>query len=277
MLLGALALIQTVAKAQSLLDEISNDASKTILTENTFKGTRLINGHTVETRKAKTLEFIIAHRFGLISSGAYELWGLDASNIRLGLEYGLTDKLYIGVGRSSFEKTFDGFAKYRIIQQQTGKKSIPISVTAFGSAAIVTQRADRYQNLTDRMVYTSQLLIARKFSPDFSLQIAPTFVHHNMIRLNAQRNSSFALGVGGRYKLNTRFSINAEYFIQVSEIDESTYNALAIGVDIETGGHVFQLQFTNSRAMIEKGFINETRSDFFAGDIHFGFNISRTF
>lgn len=248
------------------------------LVEATFKGTRLINGHSVKTRKAGTLDFIISHRFGLLSSGAYNLWGLDHSDIRLGLEYAPTDRLYLGVGRNSFEKTFDGFIKYRLIRQQTGSRKVPVSITGFTSMAIETLRNTAVEtSFSDKLAFTGQLLIARKVTSDLSLQVMPTFIHINLVNPDFTENTGYAIGVGGRYKLTQRFSVNAEYYYQVKALSDLTENAIAIGVDIETGGHVFQLQLTNANAMIAKGFVSETTWDFFSGDIHFGFNISRTF
>lgn len=248
------------------------------IVEATFKGTRLINGHTIKTRNAGTLDFIISHRFGVISSGAYELWGLDNANIRLGLEYAPTDRIYVGVGRSSFEKTYDGLIKIKALRQQSGAKNIPVSLAFFNSATIKTEKNPSVdKTFKDKLAYTSQVLIARKFSSKLSLQVMPTYVHLNLVEAGFERNDAFAIGVGGRYKLTQRFSVNSEYYYQVQSLAGFTKNAFAIGVDIETGGHVFQLQFTNATAMVEKGFIGETTNDFFAGDIHFGFNISRTF
>jgi len=260
----------------NLLDDAEDQTTEYVSA--TFKGTRLINGHSAETRKKGTLDFMISHRFGEISGGAYEFFGLDQSNIRLGLEYGITDRLYVGFARNSFEKTFDGFGKYRLIRQSSGVKKIPVSVTLFSSVAIKTLRIlDEEPTFSDKLVYTSQLLIARKISSSVSLQLMPSYVHFNTIQEDDLNNDVIALGVGGRVKLSQRISLNAEYYYQFTELRAGTFNSIAIGVDIETGGHVFQLHFTNSTSMIEKGFIAETTNDFFDGDIHFGFNISRSF
>jgi hypothetical protein len=245
----------------------------------TFKGSRIINGHSVETRPEGVLDFLISHRFGRINSGAYEFFGLDQSNIRLGLEYGITDRLNIGIGRSSFQKVFDGYVKYKLLWQQIGEKRMPVSVVWFSSATInSTRRPEEEINLDNRMSYTHQLLIGRKFGNDLSLQLTPTLVHRNLVLTNEDKNDIFALGFGGRYKITNRVALNAEYFYRFNaDQDENTYNAIAIGVDIETGGHVFQLHFTNAQSMVESGFIPETTGNFFEGDIHFGFNISRVF
>lgn len=268
--------------AQELEDILDQEAPDyTTITSLTFKGTRIMNGQSVETRKKGILEFVISHRFGRINTGFYELFGLDNSNIRLAFEYAIKDDLTIAIGRSSFEKTYDGFLKYRLLKQKSGAQNFPVSLTLFGSATEKTLRdydPDEKPTFVDRLTYTTQILLARKFSPSFSLQITPTYIHFNTVPTTGDPNDIFAVGIGGRIKISKRFSINGEYYYTINPFTSvTTYNSLAIGVDIETGGHIFQLIFTNSRSMIEKGFIAETTGDFFKGDIHFGFNISRAF
>ena len=261
----------------SLLDDQTEDPIQFI--EATFKGSRLINGHTVQTRKHRELEFLISHRFGRVNSGADELFGLDVSNIRLGLEYGLTKFLTVGVGRSSFDKTFDGFLKVKPLKQSKGAKSMPISLVYFTSMAYKSlKNQDGFEDTESKLAYTHQILIARKFSPGLSFQLMPTLIHRNKVEEINGDNDQFALGIGGRVKLPQRVSLNAEYYYRYDAPENpDLFNSLAIGFDIETGGHVFQLHFTNSRTMIERGFITETTGDYFGGDIHFGFNVSRVF
>ena len=261
----------------AILDEETEEVETKV--EAIFKGTRLINGHTVETRDRNNLDFIISHRFGRLNGGAYEFFGLDQSNVRLGLDYGLTDNINLGLGRSSFEKTFDGYFKYAFVHQTSGKRNVPVSATLLSSISIKTLRQREFEELTfsQKIAYTHQVLIARKFSSAFSMQVMPTLIHFNAIEPTDERNNVFAAGIGGRIKLNKRVSLNAEYYYQFQRKDPLSKNVIAIGFDIETGGHVFQLQLTNAQAMIEKGFLAETTGDFFNGDIHFGFNISRTF
>jgi hypothetical protein len=245
----------------------------------TFKGSRLINGHTVQNRKADAFEFLISHRFGRLNSGAYELFGIDGANIRLGFEYGLTDRITIGLGRNSFEKTFDSFAKVKLLRQSSGRKVMPFSAVYLTSAALKTLKdQEGFTTTVSKLTFTHQILIARKFGKLFSMQLMPTLVHRNLILAEQVNSDVYALGVGGRFKLTQRLSLNAEYYhrFDVPESD-TNFNSIAVGVDIETGGHVFQLHLTNSRSMIEKGFITETSGDFFTGDIHFGFNVSRVF
>jgi hypothetical protein len=283
-LLLMLLLLSFSALAQDdLLNELENEViDKTpTFAEATFKGSRIINGHSIITRKKKSLEFLISHRFGKINSGAYNFFGIDGANVRFALEYGINDRLTVGVGRNSFEKTYDGFAKYNLLRQQTGTLSIPVSVTWFSSTAIKTLKpADDPQVVKtsfSQAVYSHVLLIARKFSPVVSWQLMPALIHRNQV-LEGERNDQFALGTGGRFKLSKRISLNAEYYHQFNpSVSNTTENSIAVGVDIETGGHVFQFHLTNSQSMIEKGFITETQGNFFKGDVHFGFNITRVF
>ncbi|MBG7631769.1 MAG: hypothetical protein IZT56_15240 [Bacteroidetes bacterium] len=268
--------------SQTLDDILKQESlSEETTVSGTFNGTRIMNGQSIETRQKGVLEFIIQHRFGRINSGWYELFGLDQSNIRFGLEYSVTNDLAIALGRSSFEKTFDGYVKYKILKQTTGVKSKPISLAFFGSATEKTLRdyePNDKPTFEDRLAYTSQLLIARKFSPSFSFQFTPTYIHFNTVPTHNDPNDIFALGFGARIKVSKRISVNGEYYYNINPFESiDTKNSLAVGVDIETGGHVFQIILTNSRSMLEKGFIAETTGDFFSGDIHLGFNISRDF
>lgn len=257
--------------------EQNNTAEGTTVT-GTFKGTRLINGHSIETREKGNLDFIISHRFGRLNSGAYSLFGLDDSNIRLGLDYAVTDRLTLGLGRNSLSKVYDGFLKYKLLEQQDGPRAIPFSLVWFSNMSITTfRRPELPLNFQRKLGFTHQLLIARKFSENLSLQLSPSIVHRNMVPLRTDDNDLYALGIGGRYKITPRTSLNVEYFYRLGEQTQDTYNALAIGFDIETGGHVFQLHLTNAQAMTETGFISSTSGEFFGGDIHFGFNISRSF
>lgn len=257
---------------QELLELLSdsNDKGYAIAT---FKSTRVINGHSIETRSNGTLEFIISHRFGTLNSGYDEFWGLDFSTIRLGLEYGLTDDLNIGIGRASLGKVVDGFVKYRVVRQS---KSSPVTVTAFTSITRKTADEEGLSGL-DRNTYTGQLLVARKFNSKFSFQVAPTIIQRNLVRTLDDENLLIAVGLGARYKLSNRVAVVTEYYPQLTDKSAQFEDSFAIGVDIETGGHVFQLHFTNAVQMNERGFIGETTDSFWDGDIHYGFNITRVF
>lgn len=268
------------AQDEDLLS-LLEDQEETEYATASFKTNRVINMHSLENTGPGVLDVKISHRFGFINSGAYELFGLDNATIRIGGDLGLTERLMIGVGRSSFEKTFDGFVKYKLLRQSSGKRNTPFTVAALGTAALKTIRfsdPDRENYFSSRMFYAFQLIIGRKFSDAFSLQVSPTLVHRNLVSTIDEKNDVFAIGVAARQKLTRRLSINAEYiYVLPDQILDTYQNSLAIGFDIETGGHVFQLHFTNSTSMIEKGFVTESTGDFFDGDIHFGFNISRVF
>jgi hypothetical protein len=274
-----------------LLSELEKTAEPAVVyTKSTFKGTRLVTGHSLETVGKKHLDFIISHRFGALNTGYKNLFGLDEAQIRFGLEYGLTDRLMIGVGRSSYQKTYDYFVKYKLLQQSAGARWMPVSVTLFASDATNTMDSSPdalfYSN-AERQTYTFQALIARKFNEKLSLQLSPTLLHRNKTESDLDRNSLFSLGMGGRYKLSRRTSLNVEYWYTPSQLKDDegvTYfrdpkytNALSVGFDIETGGHVFQLHFTNSRGMIEKQLIGQTTGKWNSGDVFYGFNVSRTF
>lgn len=269
-----------------LLNELEKqDSLLKVPVEATFKSTRVINGQSVENMKKNHLDFRISHRFGRLNSGSYQLFGLDQATLRLGFEYGLTDDLMIGVGRSSVQKAYDFFGKYKIVKQSTGRRAMPVSVSLFASGVIRTLKpsdpAEIELSFQNKLTYCTQLLIARKFSERFSLQLSPTILYRNSPELLTDERLLVATGIGARFKLNKRVSVNGEYFLTFRDSGgtaASVYeNALALGVDIETGGHVFQLHFTNSLGMIEKQFIGETTGAWRKGDIHYGFNISRTF
>ncbi len=281
LLLITLFTLETSVYSQDLMSILDNEPQAKNYISSTFKGTRIINGHSIENRKKGTLEFIISHRFGRINSGPEQLFGLDESNIRFAFEYGLSDNITLGIGRSSFEKTYDGFAKYKLVKQSEGENSFPLAISLFGSVALKTLKNYDPGNIpTDkqRLFYTSQILIARKFNSAFSFQITPTYIHRNSVKTDADPHDIFAVGFGNRIKLSKRVSINTEYFYTVNPLKSlDTQNSIALGLDIETGGHVFQMVLTNAVSMIEKGFITETTDNFFKGDIHFGFNISRAF
>lgn len=246
-----------------------------------FKANRIINLHSLETTSKRVLDVKISHRFGVVTGGFKEWYGLDQATIRIGGDYGITDRLMVGLGRSSFEKTYDGYVKYKFLRQSKGKRNMPISALLVSSMALKTIDFDipqRTNYFSSRLFYTYQLLIGRKFSDSFSLEIAPSVIHRNLVPTPDVANDVYALGVGSRFKLTKRLSLNTEYiYVFPDQLEDRYRNAASVGLDIETGGHVFQLHFTNSTAMNDKGVMTETTDDWTAGDFHFGFNISRVF
>ncbi|MGC1389721.1 MAG: DUF5777 family beta-barrel protein [Bacteroidales bacterium] len=267
-----------------LMNMLNQDSSRvTNYTTATFKSTRIMNGHSIERMVQGQLDVRISHRFGTLNSGGYNFFGLDVSNIHLSLEYGIFNWLMIGIGRSEYEKTFDGFAKFSILRQSSGEKNMPVSVSVVTSIALKTLKftdQTRTNYFTSRLAYVSQILVARKISEAFSVQLTPSYLHRNLVATEMDPNDIFALGGGARMKLTKRISLNGEYFYILNPktyMSQQIYNPLSVGFDIETGGHVFQLFLTNSLGMTEKQFIGATTGQWKKGDIHFGFNISRVF
>lgn len=259
----------------------SETESTTDYTTATFKTTRLINGHTIENVGKRVLDVKISHRFGKVNGGGYELFGLDNATMRMGFDYGITNYLMVGIGRSTYQKTYDAFFKVKILRQSKGKRKMPITLSYVPTIALKTIRFEdtsRTNYFSSRLFFTHQLIIGRKFSESTSLQLMPTYTHRNLVQLATEPNDLIAIGIGGRQKLSKRVSLNFEYYYQLPDYKLlNTTNSLSVGFDIETGGHVFQLHFTNSQGMSERTFITETTGLWEKGDIFFGFNISRVF
>ncbi len=262
-----------------LNDSLAMQAGNQTVT-GTFKATQLINMPTVEAPAKKTLQFLIMHRFGKISDGAYDLFGLDNAEIRFGVDYGICNGLSVGAGRSSLDKTFDANVKYKLLKQSTGGAPVSISLYELATYTTFPRHADKpYLKPAFRTIYTTQVLVARKFNTNLSVQLSPALVHYNMVPAMHDKNNIFTLGAGGRMKLNKRVSLDVEYnFLPGNPVvSTEVYKSLSLGVDIETGGHVFQFVCTNSRGMIGPYYLTQTRGSWGNGDIYFGFNISRVF
>jgi hypothetical protein len=258
------------------------DEDPIIYSTATFKSTRVINGQSIENVAGGVMDFRVSHRFGTFNTGIHKMFGLDIASMRLGFEYGITDRIMVGIGRSNVNEEVDAFTKIRILKQvESGPGSMPFSLSYFGSTVMRgTEWADpnRENFFTSRLYFCNQLLLARKMDEHLSIQLSPTHIHRNLVETSAIAHDLFALGYGGRYKLTRRLTFNAEYFSLITKnIGAEVNNSLSLGVDIETGGHVFQLHLTNSSSMNEKGFISETTGNWNKGDIQFGFNISRVF
>lgn len=280
--IGLLFVVLCVFAQDDLMAELEQQVDpEVIYSLQTFKGTRIINGQSVETKGKGELEFIFSHRFGRINSGSYNFWGLDDAFVRLGLEYGITDRLGIGVGRTSLDKTFDGYLRYKLFKQSSGAVNFPVTITAIGTTYIKTspRAKDNPQfAMEDRLAYSTAILIARKMNSNLSLQLTPVYVHRNAVVQFNENNDDMALGFGGRYKITRSVALSGEYYYRLNAKSNSpNFDSVGFGVDIETGGHVFQLVFTNSAGMFERALVSETTGDFFSGDVHFGFNITRNF
>lgn len=261
----------------------------------TFKGTRVINAQTIQTVKKRTLEFNIAHRFGNMDlfdktgfgSGKHTLYGLEnASNIRFAFDYGITDKLTAGWSRSKMNEHIEGHVKFRFLEQK--EKRMPISAAYYVNAALSPVAIIPEDKFENRMSYVHQLIIASKLTRGISLEILPTYVHRNYVDQtvlhpengSVDENDIFAIGFAGRFKITKRMSFVVDYFYTFSEFrdaDNGFYDALGVGIEIETGGHVFHINVTNSDGLIENDIIPSTTSDWGKGEYKLGFNISRVF
>ena len=272
-----------------LIDEISSTDSITIV-ESAFKSLKIVNLESTKLAAKGDFYFIVAHRFGFITNGFDDFFGLDNANTQLKFLYGVNEWLTVHASRSGFQETYELAVKYRLAAQQ--KEGFPVTIVGFNSLAINTVLKEKdFPKLTfeNRLSYVTQVLISRKFNEKLSLEIAPTYFHENTLRdlldennqvilPNPQDNSQFALGFGGRYKLTNRWSINMDYVAHLNRTKQSIYrNPLSIGFDLETGGHVFQMHFTNSNAMHEAGYLGQTTGDWGKGEIGFGFNLVRVF
>lgn len=254
-----------------------NKANEPVI--NTFYSTRLVDAHTVEITGKGSMDFRVNHRFSPVNQGLYQMFGLDGATMRLGFDFGIAKDLMVGIGRTTFNKELDAFVKYRLMHQGNGVAGMPLSIAVLGAAAYTTLDMDPTLKVSsgDRLVYTLQVMVARKLSEHTSFQLSPTLTHYNrVINFTGGSTDMFSLGFLGRQKISKRVSINAEYFWQANRFN-GTYDPLSIGVDIQTGGHVFQLHVTNSIGMNEHTFIHETTGSWGNSAARFGFNISRIF
>jgi len=278
-------------------DELETDE----VVEYTFKTTRLIHTHTTKTVDKNELDFRITHRFDDIagSTGGIEtLFGFDnVSDIRIAFEYGVTDDITAGFGRSKGgygggpKQVLDGFVKYKFLKQT--KKSMPLTVTALVLTELATEKKganvealNSYPKFSHRFAYMAQVLIAHKRSGTLSFMLMPTYIHRNFVNFGDE-NNNFAMGAGGRVKLTKRMAIIVDYYHFFSKYrsdlkadkqsDVDYFNPLGIGLEIETGGHVFHLNFSNSAGIIETQYIPYTTKNWLDGGFRFGFNISRVF
>tara|TARA_B100001250_G_C19605344_1_gene702481 strand:- start:5 stop:841 length:837 start_codon:yes stop_codon:yes gene_type:complete len=268
--------ISTILYAQDdLLDLIDDGFENTYPVNATFKAKRIVNSQSIEMPKPRILDFMILHRFGSMSNGAYDLFGMDEAVIRFDLKYGLSDRISFGIGRSSLNKTFDIFTKVKIMGQKTGHRSFPITLVFFSKMEIETIIKDMSMN--DRITYDFQFLLAKKFNRSLSLQLMPTLIHRNLVETNSDSHDLISIGVGGRMKMTKRTSINFDTFFPVGQRSETYRQGWGIGYDIETGGHVFQLMLTNARGSFESEYIENASGTLKDLDLYLGFNIARVF
>lgn len=267
---------------------------KAIPVKATFKTTKLVNIQTIEQVKRGELDFRISHRFddiGGTAGGIKTLYGFDnVTDIRLGFDYGLNDRWTIGFGRSKGayvrRQIVDFNSKIKILQQKDNN-SVPLSVSLYLASEVCTMQSSTdslstayfKKKFNHRINYVSQLLLARKFGDRFSLILAPTLVHRNLVHYT-EKNTSFSLGIGFRYKFTKRLGIIVDYYYNFDKIktpENGYYAPLGVGIELETGGHVFHLLFSNNKSLLESQYLTENKDNWIKGQVRFGFNISRVF
>ena len=273
-------------------ESIANNNSIIIATWKTMK---LVNIHSTEIVKRNALDFRVTHRFGNIGAesggGVHTFYGLDnSSDIRISFDYGLTEKWQIGIGRSKYKEIVDLSTKYKLLVQK--EKKAPLTIVAFGAVSLTPQRDpdSRYNDWQNRLTYFTQVLFARKFGQRLSIELAPGVIHRNMVtkvldgngKTLTDENTNFTLSGGARYMITKRVGIIVDYVHTFSEFrsnfgPQNYYDPFGVGVEIETGGHVFHLTLTNAPAIIENAYMPETADSWAKGGIKLGFNISRVF
>lgn len=277
----ALLFTGSVKAQDDLLGLLGEDKPKKERIKYAFKSPRVINSHSIEFLNPGTLDFRILHRFGQLDQGYKNFFGLDQASMRMSFDFGLLHNLMVGVGRSTFKKEVDALIKYAPIRQSTGPWSSPVTVALVSGITVdglPWADPNRENYFSSRLAYYHQIIIGRKFSEGFTLQVSPTMVHKNLVQQANDENDIYGLGIGGRLKLSKRIAFTWDYtHVLVGMPDSGYYNPLSVGLDIETGGHVFQLHFSNATGMNERAFITETTGQWGKGEIRFGFNLSRVF
>jgi hypothetical protein len=280
-LLAGLLSFQQMKAQDDLLSLVGQDKPKKERVKYAFKSPRVINNHSMEFLNPGTMDFRILHRFGPLDQGYKNFYGFDQANMRIGLDFGLLQNLMVGIGRSNVKKEVDGYFKYAPIRQSTGPGSFPVTIALVAGMTMNTspwQDPARKNFYTSRLAYYFETVIGRKFSDKFTFQVSPIVVHNNIVAYESQSNDIYALAFGARMKISQRVAITADYSHNFNGLVKGvTYDPASIGLDIETGGHVFQLHFSNAVGMNERAFLMETTNSWAKKQMRFGFNLSRVF
>lgn len=252
--------------------------------ELTFMAPKNINLYTVEPLAKGELHYSIMHTFGEVSSGVRNLWGIDqGANVRFSFEYAFNNSLSLGFGRSSMDKVYDFSSRIGLLKQSRDN-SKPVSASFVPSVGINTSSfgfLDEDYTFKDRLNFGFSLPVARKFTNDLSLQLSPMLVHFNRVgnELNIadpEVNTYYSVGFAGRYRVTPRTALSFQYVPPITDAQNLDPN-VAIGVDIETGGHVFQMFFTTSRSLNDQYLLAGPNGNFFDREFRFGFNVNRLF
>ena len=251
--------------------------------EDVFWATQIIGTSSVTNLPKKNINFSIHHVFGIATNGIDDLFGLDGSaNIRFGLDYGVTDRLSVGFGRSRFDKLYDFRFKANVLRQTKDNK-MPIELALKGDIGMAT--IANGLSFKDKLNYFASVMIARKFSEKLSLQVSPMYAHFNTVykergpadSIIEEENAHLAIGLAGKFAFIPRAALIVEYVPVLGERSDGTKDTFAVGLDYETGGHVFQVFATTSQGLTEQHLIARNVDDFFSGDFRFGFNVHRVF
>ena len=264
------------------LDDITVQEDTEVIA--TFKSTRVLIGQSTERVRKGQLHFRVSHVFSKII-GIDNFFGLDnLNNMHLSFEYGLNDRIQLGLSRSNKpDKTYSGIAKLSLLRQKNGAHPFPFSFSYYGNLDYKSRDftpEGRDRNFQGRLDYINQLLVSRKFGDHISLQVAPIWVHRNLTENRQEPNDIYSVGLGGRYLFSRSVSVNLEYYYTLPTFDahSAENNMFSVGFDIETGGHVFQLYFTNAFALHPGKFAINQNGDFFnRREINFGFSLLREF
>ncbi len=262
-----------------LFDELGDWDEEATLALKTFRSTKIVNMQSVENPAPSELIFNIGHRFGNVRTGIYEMFGLDLATIRLGFDYGINSWLGAGIGRSTFEKTFDAYLKARLLVQD-GRRDSPFSLSFYTSASQATLRniyPPGHDDFTSRLSLVQMLMVSRKFSDAFSLQLSPVWLRSNYLRETQDGSDDLYLGIATRFRISPMTHLNLEYIHEIIDGGADNTNPLSIGFDLETGGHVFQLFLSNTQGIFDKAYLINTTGSWGRGDIFFGFTITRVF
>jgi hypothetical protein len=279
-------MLLTVSNLKAQDSTAKGPANKTKYITQAFWGTRVLNGQSLETTEKGQLDFRIQHHLGRLNGGFNELFGLDQASVRLGLEYGILDWLSVGAGRSTLDKYYNGFIKVKILRQSKGKRNMPISLVGLADMGIVSGKwtnNSRKNYFSSRLYYTYQLIVGGYYWKRLSIQISPTMIHRNLVATSQDHNDVFALGFAGRVRISNMVALTAEYFCVLphqiySQVNGNDItNVFSVGVEINTGYHVFQIFLTNSAGSNEKQFISENTESWLHNGIHIGFNFTRQF
>ncbi|AXG75244.1 hypothetical protein DVK85_07335 [Flavobacterium arcticum] len=269
--------IVTANAQDNLLAEL--DSTQTV-TDNhvtaVFKGLQIVTLQTTKMPAKSEFYFVVSHRFGSVKDGISEFFGLDMATTKIGGVYGVTNWLSVSASRHTMLKVYETGIKYRLARQDD---SFPLEIVGYNTIDINTfLEEEDYPKIEfkDRLTYISQLLVSRKLSDRVSVELVPSFIHKNLYNPTIENDNQFSVGAGGRVKLTKRLSLNLEYVYNVDKPDFYV-NPLSVGLDLETGGHIFQLLFANSQSMTESGYMTHAAGDWGDGDFFFGFNLYRVF